>query len=285
MKQIILEVFNFIKNPKDERIENWTLKKNVNYIFNILIFELLINFLVFIPITYFLNLLEPLISETRIDYKSNTLIYTLFLAGLIVPIAEELIFRYGLRKNKLFSLVISKNVWNKIFRFLVYLSVLTFGFVHISNYENNSILFYCISPIIVSSQLIGGIFLTFLRVKFNLLSAIIAHLLWNSLVIVIPFILIFFEKPYVKQTENYAIKIQYVAYNNKVQKFEIDSSSSKIYKVKINEYSMNHILDTLLQYKRNNEDHLINIDFNSKRGISKENFKDVLLEYDKEELQ
>jgi hypothetical protein len=33
MKKIILEVLSFIKNPDDQRIENWSLKTNIKYIF------------------------------------------------------------------------------------------------------------------------------------------------------------------------------------------------------------------------------------------------------------
>lgn len=285
MKKVILEVFNFIKNPNDERIENWSWRKNANYLFYILVFELSINFLVFFPILYILNIVDPIISETRIDYKENSLIYILIITAFLVPIVEELIFRLPLRHNKVFSILISKKKWNTIFRYLIYISILAFGFVHSSNYQNDSFLFYCMLPMIIATQLVGGIFLTFLRVRFNLLSSIIAHIVWNSLLTVIPVLISFLEKPYAKENDNYSLRIKYINYNNKnSQKFEIDSSSNKIFKVEINEYSINHILDSLFQHKRNKEDHLINIHLKSEKGISKKNLKKVLLDYDKEEL-
>jgi hypothetical protein len=58
-----------------------------------------------------------------------------------------------------------------------------------------------------------------------------------------------------------------------------------MYKAEIKEYSINHILDSLYQYKRNREDHLINIKLESQKGLTKEEFKVLLLEYDKNELQ
>ena len=45
--------------------------EKMQYIFYILVFELSINFLVFFPILYILNIVDPIISETRIDYKEN----------------------------------------------------------------------------------------------------------------------------------------------------------------------------------------------------------------------
>ena len=50
IKKLNLAFEYFIKNPKDERVENWTLQKNVNFIVCILAFELLINTLIYFPI-------------------------------------------------------------------------------------------------------------------------------------------------------------------------------------------------------------------------------------------
>jgi membrane protease YdiL (CAAX protease family) len=286
MKKILFEIFKFIKSPNDQRIENWTLKKNLKYIIYIFGFELLINSLIFIPLLYLVDKVEPMISESRINYKTNTLLFAIIGLSIAVPILEEFIFRYILRYNKLFSKLIHRNNWNSIFKFLVYISIVLFGFIHGSNFENSSIFFYCILPILVASQLVGGVFLTFLRVRFNLASSIISHVLWNGLFTIMPLITSIFEKPYQKVTENYTLKIEYLNYSSKnLQKFKIDSISSKIFKAEIEEYSINHILDSLYQYKRKRDDHLVNIKLESQKGITKEEFKVLLLAYDKNELQ
>jgi membrane protease YdiL (CAAX protease family) len=285
MKEILYEVFKFIKSPNDKRIENWTLKLNIKYLIYIFLFELLLNTFIFIPLIYLLDIVEPIQFNTRIEYKNNTLIHTLIITAIIAPIVEELIFRYILRYNILFSKFINRNNWNYIFKFLVYISIIIFGFVHSSNFENQSILFYCILPILVLTQLVGGLFLTFLRVRFSFVSSIFYHVLWNALFAIVPLIISIFEKPYEKVTKNYTLKIEYLNYStNKPQSFKIDSISSKIFNAEIEEYSINHILDSLYQYKRKNEDHLINIKLESQKGITKEEFKALLLEYDKEEL-
>ncbi len=286
MKNILLEVYSFLKNPNDQRIENWTFKKNVKYIFAILCFELVFNALIFFPLFYFLNKFEPILYETRIDYNNNTFLQTLLITAFIAPIGEELIFRYLLRYNKLFSKIIDRNKWNFLFKILVYISIILFGFLHSSNFENSSIFFYCILPILVSTQLIGGIFLTFLRVRFNILSSIILHVLWNGIFTIIPIIISIFEKPYELINNDTNLKIEYLNYNsNNQQKFQIDSTSNRIFKIDIEEYSFNHILDSLYQFERNKEDILINMKLESKKGITKEELKELLSDYEKSELQ
>lgn len=286
MKNILLEVYDFIKNPNDQRIKNWSLELNVKYLLYILFFKFIIAALIYYPLIYFLDKIEPLVYETRIDYKSNTFLQVLVVTSILVPIVEEFIFRYLLRYNKLFSIIINKDKWNIIFKILVYTSIFIFGFVHSSNYENNSTLFYCILPILISTQLIGGVFLTFLRVRFNLLTSIVLHVSWNGLLTIIPFAITIFEKPYENSSENHTLIIEYLNYNtNKLQKFQIDSTSNRIFKIDIEEYSFNHILDSLYQFERNKEDVLINMKLESKKGITKEELKELLSDYEKSELQ
>ena len=72
---------------------------------------------------------------------------------------------------------------------------------------------------------------------------------------------------------------------NNQQKFQIDSTSNRIFKIDIEEYSFNHILDSLYQFERNKEDILINMKLESKKGITKEELKELLSDYEKSELQ
>lgn len=285
MKKILFEVIAFVRFPNDERIDNWSLRKNLKYLFSIFIFELVLNILVVFPILYFLNKIEPLITEEKIDYKNNTLLGALIVTGVLVPIVEEFIFRYLLRYNKVFSFFVNRGKWNMYFKYLVYLSILIFGFIHSSNYANESVLFYLFLPIIVATQLIGGVFLTFLRVRFNMLTSISSHILWNVSLTLLPLFIVFFEKPYTKSVKDYSVQIEYVNYNkNDNQVFEIDSLGGKIYNLDIKEYSINHILDSLNGYKRSKEDYLINIKLNSKKGISPKDVESVLLDYAQSEL-
>jgi membrane protease YdiL (CAAX protease family) len=124
MKKIILEVLSFIKNPDDQRIENWSLKTNIKYIFYILFFEFILNMVVINAIIYVINKIEPIVTNTRIIYEDNKLLPMLIAASLWAPLIEEVIFRLGLRYNKFYSVFINRKRWDFIFRFLVYFTVL-----------------------------------------------------------------------------------------------------------------------------------------------------------------
>jgi hypothetical protein len=286
MKKIILEVLSFIKNPDDQRIENWSLKTNIKYIFYILFFEFILNMVVINAIIYVINKIEPIVTNTRIIYEDNKLLPMLIAASLWAPLIEEVIFRLGLRYNKFYSVLINRKRWDFIFRFLVYFTVLAFGFVHSVNFLNDSTFFYWVLPLLVATQTIGGFILTFLRVRFNFISSLFAHVLWNFSMMLIFIVSPYFFKPYVKENESYSVKIEQLSYSQvELQKFEVDSSANKVFKLKINEYSLNHVLDTLFQHERLLEDYVINLHFESKKGTSKEDLKKLLLEYDKEENQ
>jgi hypothetical protein len=286
LKKIILEVLSFIRNPEDKRIENWSLKTNIKYLFYILFFEFILNLVIINSIIYVINKIEPIVTSTRILYEDNKLLPMLIAAALWAPLIEEIIFRLALRYNKFYSIFINRKRWDIIFRFLVYGSVLTFGFVHSVNFLNDSTFFYWVLPLLVATQTFGGFILTYLRVRFNFLSSLMAHVLWNFTMMIIFIVSPYFVKPYEKENERYSVKIEQLSHSQvELQKFEVDSSANKVFKLKINEYSLNHILDTLFQHERLREDYVINLHFESKKGTSKEDLKKILLEYDKEENQ
>ncbi|WP_257670871.1 CPBP family intramembrane glutamic endopeptidase [Parapedobacter tibetensis] len=66
----------------------------------------------------------------------------------------------------------------------MYVSSVVFGLYHLSNYANQEVLFYALSPIIVGSQLLGGFLLAYLRLKHGLRWSILAHAVFNALVVI-----------------------------------------------------------------------------------------------------
>lgn len=91
------------------------------------------------------------------------------------------------------------------------------------------------------------------------------------------------EKPYSEENENYNVKIQYFEYNKlEDQKLSIDSTGSKIFKIESNQYSINHLVDTLANEKRNKTDFIINLKLESKKGITKKEFVNIIKKYDQE---
>jgi len=110
LKKIILEVLSFIRNPEDKRIENWSLKTNIKYLFYILFFEFILNLVFINAIIYVINKIEPIVTSTRIVYEDNKLLPMLIAAALWAPLIEEIIFRLALRYNKFYSIFFLKKV-------------------------------------------------------------------------------------------------------------------------------------------------------------------------------
>lgn len=285
MKKILREVFDFIKNPTDQRIENRSFKKNLKYFFSIYILDIILNVTIFLPILVFTEkYIVSLVMESRINYRYNTLPFIVITIGLIAPIIEELIFRLPLRYYKLFSFFISKDKWKRNFKYFIYISIITFGLIHSLNYSNSpSLIFFLFIPILVISQLLSGAILSFLRVRFNLLSSILYHSLWNLTLILVMFFSSIWSKPYLIEKNHYSIEIKTVPFNTKHgQFFSIDSSSNRFYNINLKEYSINHTLDSLFNYKRHKEDFLIDFHLKSTEGLSKKKVKEILLDYEKD---
>ena len=68
----------------------------------------------------------------------------------------------------------------------------------------------------------------------------------------------------------------------KKQVFKIDSLQGKIYKIEVEQYSFQHFLDSLYQgNKYQINDVFIKMKFNSQKGVTKEEFIEILKkEYD-----
>ncbi|QGY43591.1 CPBP family intramembrane metalloprotease [Maribellus comscasis] len=75
------------------------------------------------------------------------------------------------------------NQMKRYFPFVFYLISLSFGFLHVTNFERLSIGQYLVSPIIVFYQILLGLYLGFLRVKFKrgIIYSILIHALFNSI--------------------------------------------------------------------------------------------------------
>ena len=132
---------------------------------------------------------------------------SVILSIILAPVFEEIGFRLILRRIFPIKYIFSQKLWDKIFPFLVYASSVIFGFLHLSNYTNDGFSFYIFSPIIIASQLIGGLVTAFIRVKYNFFYGMLYHALWNALII---FPLIFidnFSSPYQEKTEKYSMEI------------------------------------------------------------------------------
>ena len=109
-------------------------------------------------------------------FNSYSAAMIFFLAVIIAPLLEELIFRapLGLFKK------------SEYFKHAFYISVLLFGLIHIGNFQDIEG-YYWLIPILVAPQISAGIFLGFIRTKLGLLWSMLLHAVHN-LILLGPFI-------------------------------------------------------------------------------------------------
>ena len=272
---------SFLKHPKDVQTKE-SFKRKLQTIFILLGLEMCLLYFVLVPLYY---LMEPLVSvKEELDYKEDTLLMSAISSIILAPVLEEIGFRLILRRKFPIKYIFSQKLWDKIFPFLVYASSVIFGFVHLTNYTNDGFWFYVFSPIIITSQLIGGFVIVFIRVRYNLFYGTLYHALWNMLM---TFIMLFtenFSSPYQEKTEKYNIEIseKYFFDEDEKQVFKIDSLQGKIYKIEVEQYSFQHFLDSLYQgNKYQINDAFIKMKFDSQKGVTKEEFIEILKkEYD-----
>ncbi|GMN08780.1 hypothetical protein MTsPCn9_07640 [Croceitalea sp. MTPC9] len=105
-------------------------------------------------------------------FDSYSPVMIFFLAVIVAPLLEELIFRapLGLFKK------------SEYFKYAFYASVILFGLIHVGNFQDIEG-FYWLIPILVAPQISAGIFLGFIRTKLGLLWSILLHAVHNMILL------------------------------------------------------------------------------------------------------
>jgi membrane protease YdiL (CAAX protease family) len=278
IRNIFKDFFKFIKRPDDNQL-NLNIREKIKFVSILLFFEVVFTLLVIFPLFEVIGKIE-IIKVDKIDY-SETLIFSFFIMVILVPLFEELCFRYILRYQGFKIKFITRQTWNKIFPFLVYFLSSIFGFIHLSNYKNEGYLFLLISPLIVLSQLIGGLIITFIRIRINFTWGVCYHLIWNFIVVIaVPSIEYQLTKPYIEINEKYKISITEKPFfnENDTRILKIDSVNHEIKKIEIKQYSLQNLIDTLYtKDKYYVDDVLIDLNYSSKEYSTKEDFLKILI--------
>jgi len=285
-KSILSDFFGFLKKPNDQQI-NLSTKNKLLVIFKLLILELSFTLIIVLPIDYLISNLMT-VKSASLGYEFNTIYSIILLMVLLVPFFEEIIFRSVLRYNSVFSKYISRENWNRYFPLLVYSTSILFGLVHASNYYNDSYLFYILSPLILLSQLSGGFVLSYIRVRINFYYGFLYHALWNfTAALIIPSVFLLFSKPFIDKTKNYNLKVDenMLFHKNEVQTISYDIKDDKIYKIEAKQLYLQDILDVVYgKEKYYADENLVDMNFSSKQGVTKEELKKILeKEYEIEE--
>jgi membrane protease YdiL (CAAX protease family) len=197
------EFISFIKNPEDRPIHHHATRKKLTTVLSL--------FLIQLPILMILGMLFSLIEELGlIDQdahimeemmKSFSTIQIVLLVAIVGPILEEIIFRMMIRFRRNYIILwtikllamlgvqtkyaLLRNFrmrWDQYFTVVFYCSVMIFGLVHITNFKG-SINVYLLAPILVSPQLIMGMVLGYVRLKYGLIWSIYFHSFHNTILL------------------------------------------------------------------------------------------------------
>lgn len=278
IKSILTDLFNFLKKPNDKQIHLST-KNRFSFIFKLLLLEILFTLIIVLPINYLIDEFIT-IKTPSLDYRFNTIYSIILLMVLTVPFLEEIIFRFILRYHSFLGKIVSREKWNQYFPYLVYTMSIVFGLVHASNYYNDSTTFYILSPLILLSQLSGGFVLSYIRVRINFYYGFIYHALWNLMAsLIIPSIMFLFTTPFTDHSKKYNMEIdeKLLFHQNEIQSITVDVRDNKVYKINADQLYLQDILNQIYgKEKYYVEEYLIDMDFSSKEGITKEEFKKIL---------
>ena len=238
LKTIFNNFYLFLKNPKESFTETLSLKQKWEILFSILVLDFLLVFFASGILSFIDSTILKLESDKIDDLFANKGAFSIILiATILVPLIEELIFRLPLnyKRNILFhffdyiSNKKAKIFWFKHFNIFFYLFAFSFALVHLTNYNNTSILFYLLAPLIVLPQFIGGVTLGYLRLRLGFFWGVLQHGLYNLIVFSVT--ILFFKTNIVTKINNtdYSLEINTLELGlNKPENLKIYKSDNNI---------------------------------------------------------
>ncbi len=125
-------------------------------------------------ISLFMLNLSGFVAWAVIKEKPELLIVTSFILLTTISLVMAL-------KREIISKWISANI-----KPLFYLTSLLFGLFHVINFSGNFWLILLFSAILCSPQIIAGLILGYIRLKYGLVYAILFHMLINSSILIVP---------------------------------------------------------------------------------------------------
>jgi len=221
-KNTLKDLFVFLKNPKDEQDIDQSKQNKVKKLFSLLVIDIPIMVLLSILINYFAKLgwveIENHQVKLLLDLAPVWLVF--LLAVIIIPFIEEIIFRLFLRfrRNYFLQIIISifpktktpiLGFWKNKFSFVFYLSAIFFALIHTTNFGSNNPIFYLI-PILVLPQFIMGLFLGYLRVRYNFMLGYLMHAIHNAIFITVALLSM-------EETANQKLNLETNGYSLKIE--------------------------------------------------------------------
>jgi len=167
------EVWEFLQYPVNQKLELDGQKRNTLFLrllFLTVSFSIALGLLTgAISLIFNLDFGNHAMDELLKNYSPLSIF---FLAVILAPVIEELIFRAPLAafKNPIY------------FKYAYYISIILFGLLHISNFEALDGQYWAI-PLLVSPQVSAGIFLGYIKTKLGLFWSMLLHATHNFILV------------------------------------------------------------------------------------------------------
>ena len=217
-KKMVHEFLNYVKNPNCTVEESTlTLQNKIASIKQLLKFKLSI-----LPILLLLIVIaKRLTGAESVEWDKNWTNYFIIVAfapifeeltfryalrfsktaiAIMLVMVVWLIARFTVKSNQDIALIVGiafalipairiaikpfgnqlEKQWIRFFPFIFHFSAITFGLMHLTNFEHINNYFLAIP--LVSSQLVSGYVLGFVRMKFGLIYSMGLHAVWNFIV-------------------------------------------------------------------------------------------------------
>lgn len=207
IKNTYLDFYRFLRNPTNKQAEDQTFKNRFNKLLAILILEIPIIAIIGSSIYAIekAGLINTGNHKINISFQQLPIWRFVLFSVVLQPFFEELLFRFFLRFSprdfthySIFpSSFFSKKVlqqfeylWVRNFRLVFFFSAIAFGYFHLPNYDL-SISTILLSPFLVAPQIIAGLFLGYMRIRYNFMLAYFMHAIHNAFFISVS--LLFFK--------------------------------------------------------------------------------------------
>ncbi len=282
---ILKDFISFVKKPTEFFLEKLSFKEKLKILFTLLLGEYVFVFCIVAPFLFFV---DEYVIPLKTGLDNSEIFESLLLGILVVPFIEEIIFRLPLRykRNYIFQLFdfISGNrvrkIWKKHYVFFFYAFAIIFGFVHITNYENTELLFYCIAPFLVVSQLLGGFTLGYMRLKAGFFWGFLLHALFNGIAFLVG-ILFYHNVETISYSdtkiEEFSLhELQYIDKDSRICTIGKDEKGNLVL-IQCSNVSLQYIIGRLdIKRKLKGSDCWVDLDIFAPKGISKEKIVEIL---------
>ncbi|MDC1234129.1 CPBP family intramembrane metalloprotease [Cyclobacteriaceae bacterium] len=199
------ELWDFMKNPVELADQNSPIQQKIATCWALFLIQIppLLVLMALLGGLEQLGLWEEDMHSLQKIFEEMEPVLIFFFAVIMAPLFEEIMFRLILRFRSNFLILwsihigvtlhlgekrsllkIARKVWDKFYGWIFYLMALAFGLMHIMNFEP-SLNIYLLAPILVAPQILIGINLGYLRIRFGLIWSILFHAFHNGVLMTI----------------------------------------------------------------------------------------------------